>query len=138
MSQMVSYLIVRLERQYLHIVFHTAVKSADASEMPGGKKKGKTNTQGTEGKVGKHKSVLSPQPKEPQKVQFVLTPSRTTNYIPHPLLSIEKPTDKCILSAMELLCLCTFEALSPELWCAQCCNTSKLPHDQVRERPLNI
>lgn len=30
----VSYLIVRLEMQYLHIVFHTAVTSPEASHMP--------------------------------------------------------------------------------------------------------
>lgn len=115
-SLMVSYLIVRLEMQYLHIVFHTAVTSADASDKPEGKKKGKKKHAGHRGEVrykaGKHKTVLSPQPKEPQKVQFVLTPSQTANYTPHPSLSTEKPTEKCILSAMELLCLCSFEARS--------------------------
>lgn len=111
---MVSYLIVRLEMQYLHIVFHMAVTSADASDVPGKKRKKKhAGHRGqVRNKVGKHKTVLSPQLKEPQKVQFVLTPSWTTNYTPHPSLSTEKPTEKCILSAMELLCLCSFQALS--------------------------
>lgn len=48
LSQMVSYLIVRLEMQYLHIVFHMTVTSAGASHMPGGKKQ---TAQGTEGKL---------------------------------------------------------------------------------------
>lgn len=84
-------------------------------------KKNKKHT----GQVGKHKTVLSPQLKEPQKVQFVLSPSRTTNYTPHPSLSNEKPTENCILSAMELPCLCSFlSSLRSDLWCAQCCYTS--------------
>lgn len=66
-----------------------------------GKKKHAGHRGEVRNKVGKHKTVLSPQLKEPQKVQFVLTPFQTTNYTPHPPLSIEKPTEKCILSAME-------------------------------------
>lgn len=111
LSQMVSYLIVRLEMQYLHIVFHTAVTSADASDMPG-KKKGKRNRPRASSQRGWKTQNGKSQLKEPQKVQFVLTPSWTTNYTPHPSLSIEKPTEKCILSAMELLCLCSLEALA--------------------------
>lgn len=64
LSQMVSYLIVRLEMQYLHIVFHMTVTSAGASHMPGGKKGEKTNRAGHRGevrnKVEKHTIVLSP------------------------------------------------------------------------------
>lgn len=51
LSQMVSYLIVRLEMQYLHIVFHMTVTSAGASHMPGGKKGKKQTAQDTEGKL---------------------------------------------------------------------------------------
>lgn len=107
--QMVSYLMVRLEMQYLHIAFHMAVTSPDASDVP------QKNRHGTNRKLEpmlkKQEIALTPPLKEPQKVQCVLTPTRTTNYTPHPSLSIEKPTEKCILLLLKLLCLCSFEVL---------------------------
>lgn len=94
MCKMVSYLIVRLVMQYFHIVSHTAVTSPEASDMP------KKNAHGTgeevktkfffKKKKEKHNCSNSPL-KEPQRVQSVLTPSSTTNYTPHPSLSIENP-----------------------------------------------
>lgn len=53
MSQMVSYLIVRLEMQYLHIVFQMTVTSAGASDTPGKRKQGgkKQTAQSAEGKL---------------------------------------------------------------------------------------
>lgn len=41
---MVSYLIVRLEMQYLHIVFQMTVTSAGASDTPGKRKQEKKQT----------------------------------------------------------------------------------------------
>ena len=59
--QMVSYLIVRLEMQYFHITFHTAVTSLEASDMP------EKNAHGTKKevlkkkkKVSKHKTAATP------------------------------------------------------------------------------
>lgn len=87
--QMVSYLIVRLDMQYFHMAFHTAVTSLEASDMP------EKNVHGTkwkfQKKVLKNTKLQQLPVKEPEEVQSVLTPFSTTNYTPHPSLSIEKP-----------------------------------------------
>lgn len=74
--------------QYFHIAFQTAVTSPEASDMP------EKNVHGTERKFQKSfkNTKLQQLPlKQPEEVQSVLTPFSTTNYTPHPSLSIENP-----------------------------------------------
>lgn len=58
LCQMVSYLIVRLEMQYFHIAFHTAVTSPEASDMP--EKKAHGTERKFQKKFKKHKTAQTP------------------------------------------------------------------------------
>lgn len=108
LCQMVSYLIVRLEIQYFHIAFHTAVTSPEASDMP------EKNVHRTERK----------RPKKFQKHKTAASPSKTarrSTVCAHSLLDHKlhptsftfhrKPTEKFILVLLKLLCLCLLGAL---------------------------
>lgn len=77
------------------------------------------NAHGTDRKFDrsfKNTKLHKPPPtlKEPRKVQSVLAPLPTTNYTPHPSLSIENPQRKCILSLLKLLRLLDLKLSQPQ------------------------
>lgn len=62
-----------------------------AREKKTGGKKSAKHWEEVSTKFSKNTKLQQLPLKEPQKVQSVLTPSSTTNYTPHPSLSIENP-----------------------------------------------
>lgn len=127
--QMVSYLIVRLEMQYFHIAFHTAVTSPGASDMP------EKNAHGTERKFGKSfkNTELQKLPlKEPEGVVCVHS---LLDHKLHPTsFTFHRGTHKEVHSvAAEVTVSVLFQSSPcPSLcWALSFCS-SKLPDDQVR------
>ncbi len=106
--QMVSYLIVRLEMQYFHIAFHTAVTSPEALDMP------EKNAHGTERKFQQSfknmKTAVTPSKKRATK--STVCAHSLLNHKLHPISFTfhRKPAEKFILSLLKLLRLCLFRS----------------------------
>lgn len=111
--QMVSYLIVRLDMQYFHMAFQTAVTSPEASDMP------EKNVHGTKRKFKKKK--LKKNKKTTTTTATPLKWARRRTVCAHSFLNHKlhptsftfhrKPTEKFILSLLKLLCVCLFKVL---------------------------
>lgn len=107
LCQMVSYLIVRLEMQYFHIAFHTAVTSLEASDMP------EKNAHGTERKFERKKKVPKTQncsnsPKRARRSTVCAHSLLNHKLHPTSFTFHRKPTKKFILLLLKLLSLCLF------------------------------
>lgn len=108
LSQMVSYLIVRLEMQYFHMAFHTAVTSPEASDMP------EKNAHGTERKfpkkVVKTQNCSDPLPRPQKKKSGLCSLPPEPQITPH-ILHFPQKTHREIHSFAAKVTLCHFEAL---------------------------